>query len=204
MNPGSSTESYPAFAHIGLRENPGKTSTRHAEGGQVRADGSTVGDSGEDESGLRRKGYEQITTHTLFDSILHYTNTPPQDKRQEAPRLATTSSEEDQWQVEHVNQRTGILNLIYEEYPRANSWVSTKKNLSSSEYTNAIKMSCNLTAMRYVPGRAFSTTRCRQPSCNETETLGHVLGFCRKGELLRNDRHHRVRGAIACILRNKG
>ncbi|KAJ4442186.1 hypothetical protein ANN_12052 [Periplaneta americana] len=28
MSPGSSTESYPAFAHIGLRENPGKTSTR--------------------------------------------------------------------------------------------------------------------------------------------------------------------------------
>ncbi|KAJ4430949.1 hypothetical protein ANN_19542 [Periplaneta americana] len=28
MSPGSSTESYPAFAHIGLRENPEKTSTR--------------------------------------------------------------------------------------------------------------------------------------------------------------------------------
>ncbi|KAJ4429318.1 hypothetical protein ANN_26322 [Periplaneta americana] len=28
MNPGSSTDSYPAFAHIGLRENPEKTSTR--------------------------------------------------------------------------------------------------------------------------------------------------------------------------------
>ncbi|KAJ4451741.1 hypothetical protein ANN_03212 [Periplaneta americana] len=28
MSPGSNTESYPAFAHIGLRENPGKTSTR--------------------------------------------------------------------------------------------------------------------------------------------------------------------------------
>ncbi|KAJ4435489.1 hypothetical protein ANN_18105 [Periplaneta americana] len=28
MNPGSNTESYPAFAHIGLRENPGKNSTR--------------------------------------------------------------------------------------------------------------------------------------------------------------------------------
>ncbi|KAJ4449430.1 hypothetical protein ANN_00829 [Periplaneta americana] len=52
--------------------------------------------------------------------------------------------------------------------------------------------------------RAFSTTRCRQPGCNETETLGHVLGFCRKGELLRNNRHHRVRGAVACLLRNKG
>ncbi|KAJ4441983.1 hypothetical protein ANN_11847 [Periplaneta americana] len=94
--------------------------------------------------------------------------------------------------------------VIYQEYPRANSWVSTKKNLSSTEYINAIKMSCNLTAVRSVPGRAFSTTRCRQPGCNETETLGHVLGFCRKGELLRNNRHHRVRGAIACLLRNKG
>ncbi|KAJ4438011.1 hypothetical protein ANN_13950 [Periplaneta americana] len=28
MSPGSSTDSYPAFAHIGLRENPGTTSTR--------------------------------------------------------------------------------------------------------------------------------------------------------------------------------
>ncbi|KAJ4445422.1 hypothetical protein ANN_07227 [Periplaneta americana] len=28
MSPGSSTESYPAFAHIGLRENPGKTSNQ--------------------------------------------------------------------------------------------------------------------------------------------------------------------------------
>ncbi|KAJ4443494.1 hypothetical protein ANN_05166 [Periplaneta americana] len=27
MSPGSSTESYPAFAYIGLRKNPGKTST---------------------------------------------------------------------------------------------------------------------------------------------------------------------------------
>ncbi|KAJ4446864.1 hypothetical protein ANN_13564 [Periplaneta americana] len=93
--------------------------------------------------------------------------------------------------------------VIYEEYPRANSWVSTKKNLSSSEYINAIKMSCNLTAVSSVPGRAFSKTRCRQPGCKETETLGHVLGFCWKGELLRN-RHRRVRGAIACLLRNKG
>ncbi|KAJ4451410.1 hypothetical protein ANN_02872 [Periplaneta americana] len=32
MSPGSSTESYPAFAHIGLRENPGKTSTRLVTG----------------------------------------------------------------------------------------------------------------------------------------------------------------------------
>ncbi|KAJ4436940.1 hypothetical protein ANN_17072 [Periplaneta americana] len=31
MSPESSTESYPAFAHIGLRENPGETSTRNTK-----------------------------------------------------------------------------------------------------------------------------------------------------------------------------
>ncbi|KAJ4447397.1 hypothetical protein ANN_09403 [Periplaneta americana] len=94
--------------------------------------------------------------------------------------------------------------VIYEEYPRANSRVSTKENLSSSEYINAIKMFCNLIAVRSVPGRAFSTTHCRQPDCNETETLGQVLGFSRKGKSLRNNRHPRVRRTIACLLRNKG
>ncbi|KAJ4446921.1 hypothetical protein ANN_13622 [Periplaneta americana] len=34
--------------------------------------------------------------------------------------------------------------------------------------------------------------------------LGHVLGFCKKGELLRNNRHHRARTAIANLLRNRG
>ncbi|KAJ4451519.1 hypothetical protein ANN_02983 [Periplaneta americana] len=35
MSPGSNTESYPAFAHIGLRENPGKTSTRSTRVGKL-------------------------------------------------------------------------------------------------------------------------------------------------------------------------
>ncbi|KAJ4434685.1 hypothetical protein ANN_23253 [Periplaneta americana] len=39
---------------------------------------------------------------------------------------------------------------------------------------------------------------------SETETLGHVLGFCKKGELLRNNRHHHARTAIANLLRNRG
>ncbi|KAJ4432526.1 hypothetical protein ANN_21148 [Periplaneta americana] len=91
-----------------------------------------------------------------------------------------------------------------EECPKANSWISSKKCLSSSEYINAIKMSCNVTEVRSVPGRNFSTTRCRHPGCSEIETLDHVLGFCKKGELLRNNRHHRVRTAIANLLRNRG
>ncbi|KAJ4448843.1 hypothetical protein ANN_00234 [Periplaneta americana] len=92
----------------------------------------------------------------------------------------------------------------FEECSKANFWISSKKCLSSSEYINAIKMSCNVTAVRSVPGRTFSTTRCCHPSCSETETLGHVLGFCKKGELLRNNRHHLARTAIANLLRNRG
>ncbi|KAJ4445709.1 hypothetical protein ANN_12394 [Periplaneta americana] len=48
------------------------------------------------------------------------------------------------------------------------------------------------------------TTRCRHPGCNETETLGHVLGFCRKTELLRNNRHHKARTGIADVLKRRG
>ncbi|KAJ4447204.1 hypothetical protein ANN_09206 [Periplaneta americana] len=62
----------------------------------------------------------------------------------------------------------------------------------------------NLSAVRSVPGRSFNTTRCRHPGCNETETLGHVLGFCRKTELLRNNRHHKARAGIADVLKRRG
>ncbi|KAJ4438682.1 hypothetical protein ANN_14629 [Periplaneta americana] len=47
-----------------------------------------------------------------------------------------------------------------------------------------------------------STTRCCHPG--ETETLGHVLGFCRKTELLRNNRHHKARTDIADVLKRRG
>ncbi|KAJ4445272.1 hypothetical protein ANN_07073 [Periplaneta americana] len=52
--------------------------------------------------------------------------------------------------------------------------------------------------------KSFNTTRCRHPGCNETETLGHVLGFCRKTELLRNNRHHKARTGIADVLKRRG
>ena len=49
---------------------------------------------------------------------------------------------------------------------------------------------CNISAVRAIPGRSFNTTRCRFPDCNETETLGHVyrlrVGIIPKGELLGN------------------
>ena len=75
--------------------------------------------------------------------------------------------------------------------------------ISSSEWTTAIKLSSNTAAVRSVPGRSTNTIKVRFPDCNEVETLGHVLGFCPKGELLRT-RHHRVRSTIASSLRDTG
>ncbi|PSN38705.1 hypothetical protein C0J52_19473 [Blattella germanica] len=60
----------------------------------------------------------------------------------------------------------------------------------------------NMSLVRAIPGRSQDGTHCRHcPS--EKETLGHVLGSCPHGELLRNTRHHRVRSLIAKALREK-
>ena len=104
--------------------------------------------------------------------------------------------------TKHTLRGKGVT--LYSDLPKANSWVSNKKGLSSSEWTNALKMSCNISAVRAIPGRSFNTTRCRFPDCNETETLGHVLGSCPKGELLINARHHKVRSTLALSLKSSG
>ncbi|KAJ4432095.1 hypothetical protein ANN_20709 [Periplaneta americana] len=49
--------------------------------------------------------------------------------------------------------------------------------------------------------RAAMNLRRRTPRCEVTETLGHVLGLCPKGGLLRNVRHHSVRSYIVSHLR---
>lgn len=51
-------------------------------------------------------------------------------------------------------------------------------------------------AVRALKGRSQNGNRCRSVDCNAIETLAHVLGFCKKGELLRNIRHHTVRSLI--------
>ena len=89
----------------------------------------------------------------------------------------------------------------FSEWSKANTWISTKKGLSSSQWTNALKMNCNLIPVRSIPGRSRDS-HCRH--CNEFETLPHVLGFCPRGELLRNNRHHKVRSCIAKLLRQSG
>ncbi|KAJ4432166.1 hypothetical protein ANN_20782 [Periplaneta americana] len=87
------------------------------------------------------------------------------------------------------------------QWSKSNSWISTKKGLSTSQWTNAIKMNCNVIAVRSVPGRS-QESRCRY--CNEYEILSHVLGVCRKEELLRNNLDHWVRSRIAECLKKSG
>ncbi|KAJ4426359.1 hypothetical protein ANN_27173 [Periplaneta americana] len=135
MSPGSSTESYPAFARIGLRENPGKN-------------------------------LNQVTCPDRDSNPGHLVSQPD--------ALTVTPQ-------------------------KGNSWISTKKGLSSSQWTQAIKMNCNAIPVRTLPGRTLDSTRCRR--CDEQETLPHVLGFCHHGELLRINRHNTVRSLIAASIR---
>lgn len=62
-------------------------------------------------------------------------------------------------------------------------------------------MTAIILPVRTNPGYSQGNSRCRH--CDEFETLGHILGKCPKGELLRNNRHHTFRSLIACSLRDK-
>ncbi|KAL1447566.1 hypothetical protein WDU94_010893 [Cyamophila willieti] len=98
----------------------------------------------------------------------------------------------------------GVGVAVYREVTKSNKWVYDKQSLSSSEWTTGLKMSANITGVRAVPGRNTGITLCRQLGCTEKETLPHVLGSCKKNELLRNTRHHTVRSSIAEELRRLG
>ncbi|KAJ4450926.1 hypothetical protein ANN_02361 [Periplaneta americana] len=93
----------------------------------------------------------------------------------------------------------GLGVVFYSHWKKGNSWISTKKGLSSSQWTQAIKMNCNTIPVRTLPGRTLDSTRCRR--CDEQETLPHILGFCHHGELLRINRHNTVRSLIAASIR---
>jgi hypothetical protein len=93
--------------------------------------------------------------------------------------------------------------ILYQEHTPANKWITQRKGLSSSEWRDAIKMTANVAPVRVLHGRSENGNRCRRCD-SEIETLGHVLGFCKHGELLRNTRHHSIRTAIAKELQEKG
>ncbi len=78
---------------------------------------------------------------------------------------------------------------LFAEYTPGNKNIMDKVGLSESEWKDCIKMFANVVPVRVLHGRSQGSNRCRH-ACGEIETLAHVLGFCRFGELLRNTRHH--------------
>lgn len=92
--------------------------------------------------------------------------------------------------------------ILYQQVKSANSWIYRRSGLSNSEWIDCIKMTCNVSAVRAIPGRSTHTSHCRR--CNEFESLAHVLGYCSYGELARIKRHNDVRSLIANTLRDSG
>ena len=90
---------------------------------------------------------------------------------------------------------------MFQESPKLNRLIYEKHGLTTSEWITYLKMVGNVAAVRVIPGRSSGTNRCRIDSCNEIETLSHVLGSCPQGELLRHNRHNRVVNQLANELR---
>lgn len=78
-----------------------------------------------------------------------------------------------------------------------------KHSITTSEWISYFKIVGNVAAVRNTPGRSTGTNRCRLNSCDEIETLPHVLGFCHQGELLRHQRHNKVVQLLGKALRRK-
>lgn len=94
--------------------------------------------------------------------------------------------------------------IQFQECPQANKWIHSKNGLSSSEWINAIKMNAYVLPVKAIPRPDLGGDLYCRFGCRETETLGHILGKCRRGELLRNNRHHAVRRLIADAMSKVG
>ena len=92
----------------------------------------------------------------------------------------------------------------FSNYPNANRFISDKKGLSGSEWVAAIKISHNYANLAGVPGNSQSSSRRCRRCASETETTAHVLGACEFGLNRRNARHHKVKHALAELLRAAG
>ncbi|KAL1450548.1 hypothetical protein WDU94_002898 [Cyamophila willieti] len=82
-----------------------------------------------------------------------------------------------------------------------------RRGLTSSEWSNALKLSMNSMSNRGTGGRSVGNRLCRNPSCGEKkliETIPHIRGFCPRSEALRNAAHHKVRTSVANLFRNQG
>ncbi|KAI5701864.1 hypothetical protein M8J75_014185 [Diaphorina citri] len=126
---------------------------------------------------------------------------------QETVRAARTSLRDQEFVKWSGMVQRGIGIQWYKSFPLSNQWVSNKQGLTSSDWTNAIKLSMNSMANRGTGGRSRGNRLCRIPICSENnlvETIPHIRGVCPKSELLRNSVHHKIRTATADLFRQKG
>ncbi|GAV05062.1 hypothetical protein RvY_15248 [Ramazzottius varieornatus] len=87
---------------------------------------------------------------------------------------------------------------------QSNKWVYNRSGLTNSEWISSLKVTVNGAPVSSFHGRSKDGPACRAPGREaEKETLSHVLGSCRKGSLLRNARHNRVRTMVADAFREK-
>ena len=105
----------------------------------------------------------------------------------------------------------GIGCKFFSHYPKVNSFVYDKNSLSISEWVQCMKMSFNYANLGGVPGSKYfeetKSDRCRHcPTTGQhaRETISHVLGKCDFGNLLRNERHLRIKHYITDLLIKKG
>ncbi|KAL1455693.1 hypothetical protein WDU94_009770 [Cyamophila willieti] len=118
-------------------------------------------------------------------------------------RMELRSREFDKWT--EMPQR-GIGVKWFQTCPATNKWVSNKEGLTSSEWTNAIKLSMNSMSNRATGGRSAGNPLCRNPTCREMklmETIPHIRGVCPRSENLRNSAHHKIRSSLAHLLKEQ-
>jgi hypothetical protein len=101
------------------------------------------------------------------------------------------------WTTDYKTRGKGVV--LFKEQPYANGWLFNKEGLSSGEWTTLIKMIGEVTNARFPPSSFNQDICCRY--CGKFETLAHILGECRHGELLVNLRHNQVRKIFADSLR---
>ncbi|KAJ4438264.1 hypothetical protein ANN_14203 [Periplaneta americana] len=93
------------------------------------------------------------------------------DKIANAMKIPDLSYCEDRLTIGVVFHKKGKGVVTYSEDPKNNSWISNRRGISTSEWTNSIKMSTNIAAVRSVPGRSFQDQNCRNLNAGKYKPL---------------------------------
>ncbi|KAJ4435454.1 hypothetical protein ANN_18069 [Periplaneta americana] len=202
MSPEFSTDSYPAFAQIGLRGKPRRKPQpailvlpnianettffrRLRWAGHVARMGESrnayrvlVGwPAGKRPLGRPRRRWEDNIKMVLrgvgYDGRDWINLAQDRDQWRAYVRAAMKANK---IRIMESNPGRGRGVELYSQVPKANAWIFNNSGLSTSEWVTCLKMNANLAAVRGVPGRSLDGSRCRH-GCPETETLADVQAY---------------------------